>query len=163
MDCGADRRHFSFWCWPWTGIFLFCSSCRRGFHWGFSHFHPWKKVRSAGQVSADLPRHVSSWTPAAYVQSKGFHEEEKKEKEEAEYERRMQVLNRRVRDDIPLSPTEYAAWRRWSGLPPLPSSSAGKRRKRKKRRKSRLPRSPRPRPLSSSTAAVACSQCGFSW
>ena len=32
---------------------------------------PWKKVRSAGQVSADLPRHVSSWTPAAYEQSKG--------------------------------------------------------------------------------------------
>ena len=102
-------------------------------------------MRSAGQVSADLPRHVSSWTPAAYEQSKGFHEKEKeKEKEEAEYERRMQVLNRRVRDDIPLSPTEYAAWRRWSGLPPLPSSSAGKRRKRKKRRKRRLPRSPRP-------------------
>ena len=102
-------------------------------------------MRSAGQVSADLPRHVSSWTPAAYEQSKGFHEKEKeKEKEEAEYERRMQILNRRVRDDIPLSPTEYAAWRRWSGLPPLPSSSAGKRRKRKKRRKRRLPRSPRP-------------------
>ena len=56
----------------------------------------------------------------------------------------MQILNRRVRDDIPLSPTEYAAWRRWSGLPPLPSSSAGKRRKKKKRRKRRLPRSPRP-------------------
>ena len=109
----------------------------------FRTFPHGKKVRSAGQVSADLPRHVSSWTPAAYEQSKGFHEKEK-EKEEAEYERRMQVLNRHVRDDIPLSPTEYAAWRRWSGLPPLPSSSAGKRRKKKKRRKRRLPRSPRP-------------------
>ena len=75
-----------------------------------------KKVRSAWQVCADLPRHVSSWTPAAHEQPKGFHEKEK-EKEEAEYERRMQVLSRRVRDDIPLSPTEYAAWRRWSGLP----------------------------------------------
>ena len=79
------------------------------------------------------------------MQPRGFHEQEtEKEKEEAEYERRMQVLNRRVLDDIPLSPTECAAWRRWSGLPPLPSSSAGKRRKRKKKRKRRLPRSPRP-------------------
>ena len=43
----------------------------------------------------------------------------------------MQVLNRRVRDDIPLTPTEYAAWRHWSGLPPLPSSSSGKRKKKK--------------------------------
>ena len=111
----------------------------------FRTFPHGKKVRSAGQVSADLPRHISSWTPAAYEQPRGSIEQEKeKEKEEAEYERRMQVLNRRVRDDIPLSPTEYAAWRRWSGLPPLPSSSAGKRRKRKKRRKRRLPRSPRP-------------------
>ena len=36
----------------------------------FSHFSHGKKVRSAGQVSADLPRHVSSWTPAAYEQSR---------------------------------------------------------------------------------------------
>ena len=51
----------------------------------FSHFSPWKKVRSAGQVSADLPRHVSSWTPAAYVQPSGFHEEQlAMEKEEDE-------------------------------------------------------------------------------
>ena len=36
-------------------------------------------------VSADLPRHVSSWTPAAYVQFRGFHEEQlAKEKEEDE-------------------------------------------------------------------------------
>ena len=102
-----------------------------GFFRTFSHG---KKVRSAGQVSADLPRHVSSWTPAAYEQSRGSHEKEK-EKEEAEYDRRMQVLNRRVRDDIPLSPTEYAAWRHWSGLPPLPSSSSGRRRKKKKRKR----------------------------
>ena len=33
----------------------------------------------------------------------------KRQQEEAEYERRMQVLNRRVRDDIRLSPTEYEA------------------------------------------------------
>ena len=42
-------------------------------------------MRSAGQVSADLPRHVSSWTPAAYVQPRGFHEEQlANEKEEDE-------------------------------------------------------------------------------
>ena len=34
-------------------------------------------MRSARQVSADLPRHVSSWTPAAYEQSMGFHEKVK--------------------------------------------------------------------------------------
>ena len=33
----------------------------------FRTFPHGKKVRSAGQVSADLPQHVSSWTPAAYV------------------------------------------------------------------------------------------------
>ena len=37
----------------------------------FSHFSPRKKVRSAGQVSADLPWHVSSWTPPAYDVSYG--------------------------------------------------------------------------------------------
>ena len=101
----------------------------------FSHFSSWEKsAEVAGQVSADLPRHGSSWTPAAYEQSRGFHEKEK-EKEEAEYERRVQILNRRVRDDIPLSPTEYEAWRRWSGLPPLSSSSSGRNRKKKKKRK----------------------------
>ena len=36
---------------------------------GFSHFSPWEKsAEVAGQVSAHLPRHVSSWTPAACVQ-----------------------------------------------------------------------------------------------
>ena len=42
----------------------------------FRTFHHGKKVRSAGQVSADLPRHVSSWTPPAYEQPSGFHEEQ---------------------------------------------------------------------------------------
>ena len=37
----------------------------------FRTFPQGKKVRSAGQVSADLPRHISSWTPAAYVSSPG--------------------------------------------------------------------------------------------
>ena len=91
--------------------------------------------------SADLPRHVSSWTPAAYEQSSGFHEQESKEEEEkAKFERRMLVLSQRVADGLPLGPIEYAAWRRWSGLPPYSSSSSGKRRKKKKRRKRRTRR-----------------------
>ena len=37
------------------------------FTWGFSHFSPWKKVRSAGQVvSAQLGEHVSSSTLSAH-------------------------------------------------------------------------------------------------
>ena len=40
----------------------------------FRTFSPRKKVRSAGQVSADLPRHVSSSTPAAYEASNGSDE-----------------------------------------------------------------------------------------
>ena len=63
-----------------------------------------------------------------------------KEKKDAEYERYMQVLNQRVADDLPLGPIEYAAWRRWSGLPPYSSSSSGKRRKKKKRRMRRTRR-----------------------
>ena len=56
-------------------------------------------MRSAGHVSADLPRHVTSWTPAAYVQPRGSHEQEvEMEKKKAEYERRMIVLNQRVAD-----------------------------------------------------------------
>ena len=43
--------------------------------WGvFRTFSPRKKVRSAGEVSADLPRHVSSSTPAAYEASNGSDE-----------------------------------------------------------------------------------------
>ena len=74
-----------------------------------------KKVRSARQVSADLPRHVSSWTPAAYEQSRGFHEQASKEeeKEAAEYEEKMQELNQRVQVDLPLSAAERLAWRQW--------------------------------------------------
>ena len=42
-------------------------------------------MRSAGQVSADLPRHVSSWTRAAYVQPRELHEKQlAREKEEDE-------------------------------------------------------------------------------
>ena len=44
------------------------------FQWVFRTFSPRKKVRSAGQVSADLPRHVSSSTPADYEASNGSDE-----------------------------------------------------------------------------------------
>ena len=42
---------------------------------GFFELRHGKKVWSAGQVSADLPRRVSSWTPAAYGQTRGSDEE----------------------------------------------------------------------------------------
>ena len=51
-------------------------SSSAGFYCGvFRTFPHGKKVRSAGQVSADLPRHVSSWTPPAYDVSVGPEEE----------------------------------------------------------------------------------------
>ena len=59
-----------------------------------------------------------------------------KQKEE-EHEKRMLALNRRVRDDLPLTPAEHAAWKEWACRP---LSSAGKRRKRKKRRKKKTPK-----------------------
>ena len=108
----------------------------------FRSFPQGKKVRSAGQVSADLPRHISSWTPAAYEQSRGSHEHDvAKEKKKAEYERRMMDINQRVADGLLIGPKEYEAWRRYHGLPPSSSYSSGKRRKRKKRSKKKLPKS----------------------
>ena len=114
---------------------------------GFFALFPRGKVRSAGQVSADLPRHISSWTPAAYEQSRGSHEQEvemekKAEMEAAEYEEKMQELKRRVQVDLPLSAAERLAWRQWIVAYAASSSSiAGKRRKRKKRSKRKLPKS----------------------
>ena len=79
-----------------------------------------KSAEVAGQVSADLPRHVSSWTPAAYVQPRGVHEQDKeKEKEKkrlAAHDEATAVLER------------------------ARLFLEGKRRKRKKRRKRRTPR-----------------------
>ena len=69
-------------------------------------------------------------------------EEEEKEKEEKE-RKLKEVLARaqeRVRDGLPLSSAEDAAWRQWSGLPPRQE-----KKKRKKRKKRKLPRSPLPR------------------
>ena len=59
-----------------------------------------------------------------------------------EHEERMLALNRRVRDDLPLTSAEHAAWKEWTCRS---LSSAGKRRKRKKRRKKKLPRCALPR------------------
>ena len=60
----------------------------------------------------------------------------------------MQELDRRVQNDVPLTPAESRAWMRWAGhLPP---------KKRKKRRKRKLPRnSSRPR-----LAAGHLGRCG---
>ena len=91
----------------------------QGFFRSFSHG---KKVRSAGQVSAYLPRHVSSWTPAACRQPRGSDEEEKDE-----------LLA------VPIQLRTPAQWARLWEL--IGASSQVKRRKRKKRRKRRLPKS----------------------
>ena len=47
---------------------------------GFFALFPWEKsAEVAGQVSAHLPRHVSSWTPAAHAQPRASDEEEEDE------------------------------------------------------------------------------------
>ena len=78
---------------------------------------------------------------AASLEEKKDEEEKarvRRQREAAEHEARMQELDRRVQDDVLLSPAESRAWMRWAGhLPP---------KKRKKRRKRKLPRnSSRPR------------------
>ena len=65
-------------------------------------------------------------------------EEEEKERrrpEEAEYEAHMQELDRRVQADVPLTPAESRAWRKWAGHIPMPT------RRRKHWKKQKLPRS----------------------
>ena len=58
----------------------------------------------------------------------------------------MQVINLKVRDDLPLTEAEWAAWRHRSGLPPArSSSSSGEKRRKKKRRKRKLPKVSSPR------------------
>ena len=70
----------------------------------------------------------------------------KRQKEVAEHERRMRVLDRRVWADEQLTPEESYAWRAWAGHLP------GGKRKRKKRRKRKLPKS------SSSCCRRPCAQ-----
>ena len=70
-------------------VFKICAQCRveqlhpltllvrMMFLQGFSHSSQWEKsVEVARQVGANMRRHVSSWTPAAYEQSIGPHEED---------------------------------------------------------------------------------------
>ena len=61
----------------------------------------------------------------------------KREEEEKE-ERRMQRINAKVSNDIPLTQEEREAWRRWILAYDSSSSSSGKR---KKKRKRKLPKS----------------------
>ena len=63
------------------------------------------------------------------------------QEEEEKEERRMQRINAKVSNDIPLTREEHEAWKRWIlAYASSSSSSAGKRRMRKKRKKRRLPR-----------------------
>ena len=109
---------------------------------GFFALFPWKKVRSAGQVSANLLQHVSSWTPAAYEQSMGFHEQESKEEEEqrrkAKEVRKLEVTALLT---VPMALRTQAQQRRIMELSDeVDAETHPKRRKRKKRRKRRTPR-----------------------
>ena len=61
-------------------------------------------------------------------------EEKAKAKEAEKMEAQMLQLSERIRNDMPLTESEWAAWYRWQA----PSSSSG--RKRKKRKKKKLPR-----------------------
>ena len=77
------------------------------------------------------------------LQKKMEDEEERRmvvaQQQEEKHEERMLALNRRVRDDLPLTAAEHAAWRQWMGLASS-STAAGKRRKRKKKRRRKLPK-----------------------
>ena len=61
-------------------------------------------------------------------------EEKAKAKEAEKMEAQMLQVSERIRNDMPLTDSEWAAWYRWQAL----SSSSG--RKRKKRKKKKLPR-----------------------
>ena len=93
---------------------------------GFLALFPMEKSAEcrAGQCGPAPARQLM----AAYEQSRESHEQETEmEQKDAEYRRRMIVLNQRVADGLPLGPIESEAWRRWSGLPPSSSYSSGKR------------------------------------
>ena len=59
-------------------------------------------------------------------------EERRREREEAEYDAAMQELDRRVQADVPLTPAESGAWRKWAGHFSMPT--------RRQRKKKKLPR-----------------------
>ena len=111
---------------------------------GFFALFPMQKVRSALQVSAGLPRHVSSWTPAAYVQPSGFHEEEKEKEKELKAEEEEDedptvwtlAYDHKGRQYFWHRRTRRTAWE-------IPESAILRMkgmRKRKKRKKKKLPR-----------------------
>ncbi len=97
----------------------------------FSHFSSWKKVRSAGQVSADLPRHVSSWTPTACGQPRGSIEEEKDELLKREEQEELNSLWA-----VPVERRTHQQMQRITYL----LLNRGAKKKRKKRRKKNLPK-----------------------
>ena len=47
--------------------------------------------------------------------------ERRREREEAKYEAHMQELDRRGHADLPLTPAESRAWRKWAGHFPIPT------------------------------------------
>ena len=107
-----------------------CLSRRRGFYWGVFALFPWKKVRSAGQVSAD--RHVSSWTPAAYGQPRGSIEEEKDELLKREEQEELNSLWAVL--------VERRTHQQMQRITYLLLKKTGAKKKRKKRRKKKLPK-----------------------
>ena len=52
--------------------------------------------------------------------------ERRRTREEADYDAHMQELDRRVQADVPLTPAESRAWRKWAGHFPLPTRSKEK-------------------------------------
>ena len=129
----------------------------RIFLWFFALFLMGKKLRSAGQVSADLPRHVSSSTPAAQPVSDPWLasltpsqqaelEEAKallrKKDEEEEVKRLKEVLQRKRDELVALLevPPEHRTPDQQSRVQALTREYRASKRKRKKRRKRRTPR-----------------------
>ena len=97
----------------------------------FRTFPHGKKVRSAGQVSADLPWHVSSWTPAAYGQPRGSIEKEKDE-----------LLKREEQEELNslwAVPVERRSHQQMQRITYLLLKKTGAKKKRKKRKK-KLPK-----------------------
>ena len=95
-------------------------------------------ILAGGDATDDV---TVAFLVAAALEEKKDEEEKarvRRQREAAEHEARMRELDRRVQNDVPLSPAESRAWMRWAGhLPP---------KKRKRRRKRKLPRnSSRPR------------------
>ena len=94
-------------------------------------------VASLADASADgVDAATLSFLTASALEARRREEEEEKEKKRKVVVEVLARAQERVRDGLPLSSAEDAAWRQWSGLPPKQE----KRRKRKKRKKRRLPR-----------------------